>query len=167
MLEQLSKQDKRWRAMALSICQNKELAEDLTNDMYIILHNTGKKYEQINASYIYRVIKTQYLMYLRDKKETCFTEVFNDDYNLILENCNKNLKERELINEALKELTFFEREILLHTSERSLRANEEHFKDSNGNVTMSYRVIHHSKKNALEKLKETETIKEYKKYKSA
>ena len=37
ILKELSKHDKKWREIAFKICNNKMLADDLTNDMYLRL----------------------------------------------------------------------------------------------------------------------------------
>ena len=156
MLDELSKEDKRWRKIALYICKDKSLADDITNDMYIRLYDTGKKYSDINSTYVYLTIKSLYLNHVRNNGKTfTFTEIFDECEREIKElfNCEDLLQERQLINNALKELSFFDREILLHTSERSLRDNEEY-------LGIKYQTLHFMKNRAMEKLKETKTIKE-------
>ncbi len=36
---ELSKKDKKWRHIALKLCGNKELADDIVQDMYLKLHD--------------------------------------------------------------------------------------------------------------------------------
>ena len=161
MLEQLSKEDKKWRRLALCICNDKELSEDLTNDMYIKVYESGKKYEDIHDGYIYRVIKNLYLHYLRKQKKEktiTFTDFFKitDQELQIVDITNEKLELRLLMNEALKEIDFFDREILLHTSERSLRKNEEY-------LGIKVGTLFYSRKIALKKLEETDKIKNHKK----
>ena len=150
MLQELSKEDKKWRRMALAICRNKQLADDLTNDMYLQLHKAN--YKEINDWFIFVIIKNLYLHHLR---KTNKTKLFTELDKVEKAECNEKLNERHLINDALNELDFYDREILLHTSERSLRKNRDFL-----NITVD--VLYYSRKNALEKLKDTDTIKKYK-----
>lgn len=160
MLEQLSKRDEHWRKIAFSICKNKQLADDLTNDMYIYFSD---KNIEVTDWYVYRKIKNLYLNHLRDKKEYCFIE---SDISIFIElygNANNDVTEqRKIINNALNELDYYDRELLLHTSERSLRDNEKYLNelDPDGKP-LTVRVIRYARINALEKLKNTETIKNY------
>jgi RNA polymerase sigma factor (sigma-70 family) len=156
MLEQLSKDDKKWREMALCICGSKSLADDLTNDMYIKLHDSGKIYEEQKSivNLVFTVIKNLYIDYLRkDKKnQKLFANTINEEIELA--ECKITAENRKTVNDALNELSFFDREILLHTHERSLRKNEKL-------LDITVRVLHHSKKIALQKLLETNNIKNY------
>ena len=136
--------------MALAICRNKQLADDLTNDMYLQLHKAN--YKEINDWFIFVIIKNLYLHHLR---KTNKTKLFTELDKVEKAECNEKLNERHLINDALNELDFYDREILLHTSERSLRKNRDFL-----NITVD--VLYYSRKNALEKLKDTATIKKYK-----
>ena len=70
MLTELSKNDAQWRKMAFSNCKDKNLADDITNDMYIKLHTCKKKYNEIDEGYIFRVIKNTYLHYLRKQRKS-------------------------------------------------------------------------------------------------
>lgn len=145
MLKELSLRDSEWRKIALKICGCKHLADDLVNDMYIKFHNSPPKY--ITTSYVSYAIYHLFLNYNKKKKitksiEDCYIDVKCEDDDL-----NLRLK----MDEALNELSFVDREILLHTHERSLRKNVEHL-----NITI--RTLQHSKGIALEKLKETKTI---------
>lgn len=47
--------------MALSICGNAEEANDVLQEAYIKLYDTGKKFEEINISYIYFTMKSIFL----------------------------------------------------------------------------------------------------------
>ena len=151
MLEQLSKRDKEWRLMAFIICNDNTLADDLVQDMYIKMSQVNKTYDEINDWYIWRVIKNSYLQYLRTRKEIPFTEIGEIDFNIEDTLCDTDekskLEMRHEINDALDKLKFFHREILLHTSERSLRKNVEY-------LNMTLRVLYYNRKQALEKLKE-------------
>ena len=152
MLEELSKNDAQWRKMAFYICQDKDLADDITNDMYIKVYDSKKKYNEINEWFIYIIMKNLYLHYLRKSNKTV---EFKDNLNDIPNYDEEILKNRQLMHRALYELDFFDRHILLHTSERSLRKTQEY-------LNISVDVLFYSRKKALERLKETPTMKTYK-----
>lgn len=145
MLEELSKQDKKWRIFALTICNDKHLADDLVNDMYIKLHDSKKKPEEINDWYIYRVIKTIFIDKLRKDNKIKFVSY----ENIEAINDTELTERRKELNDKLNQLTLFDREILLNTAERSLRENIKYF-----DGVLSLRVLHYSKQKALQKLKE-------------
>ena len=119
--------------------------------MYLKMANVDKTYEQINDWYIWRVIKNDYLQYLRKRKEIPFSDLGDIDFNIedVLQKQDESdlTEKRHEINRALNELRYFQREILLHTSERSLRKNAEY-------LNMTVRVLHYNRKEALEKLKQ-------------
>lgn len=115
MLEELCKRDKDWRRMAFHICKSKELADDIVQDMYIKFSNYNK---QLNDYYIFFAIKSIFLDYLR--KEKTKVELNEnlcnfDEYDYE----SDNLKELTLIK--VKELPYFERELLTVTQEISQR----------------------------------------------
>ncbi len=151
MLKELSKYDKKWRNMAYRICKSRSLSDDLTNDMYIKLYECGKTYEQINDWYVYRTIKTLWLHHLRiTNKQLDVTDIIQRTIDELLSlkmiTYQDILKSRKLINEALNEMFWYHREILLHTSERSLRKNEKFL-----GVTVD--KLYYTRKNALKELK--------------
>lgn len=159
MLEELSKHDKKWINMALSICGCKELARDITQDMYIKIYDSGKKFKEINEWFVYITLKNLYLHHIRKTKKTI---LFSDapGLNKYFERIRLNtenglLTSRKIMNDALNELHHYDREILLHTSERSLRKNMDY-------LLLTVDVLFNSRKNALKKLNETYTIKKYK-----
>lgn len=173
MLEELSKKDKEWRIMALYICKDKYLADDLVNDMYLKLHDSNKQYHEINEWYVYRVLTTIHLNIIKRDKKT----ISLDDKNPIMSFAKyaanrlrkekndidkENLDLRMQLDKALDELGFFDREILLHTSERSLRKNVEYLNQFGEGKTLNKNSLYYNKKKALEKLKNTETLKYFK-----
>jgi DNA-directed RNA polymerase specialized sigma24 family protein len=115
MLHELCKRDKEWRKMAFHICKSKDLADDIVQDMYIKFANYNK---QLNDYYIFFTIKSIFLDYLRKEK----TRVELND-NL----CNSNEYDyesdnlKELTLTKVKELPYFERELLTVTQEISQR----------------------------------------------
>jgi predicted DNA-binding protein (UPF0251 family) len=93
-----------------------------------------------------------YHIYLNKISKESKTKGLEESYiQPFIEPCEK-LNGRILINEALQELDLVDREILLHTHEGSLRQKQEE-------LGISKDILWNRKKNALEKLKETEVIK--------
>jgi DNA-directed RNA polymerase specialized sigma24 family protein len=65
MLEELAKNHDKWLRMAMSICGNRDKANDLTQDMYVKLHDCTK---DINEWYIYVVMKSIFIDEIRANK---------------------------------------------------------------------------------------------------
>ena len=146
MIKELSKDDDNWREIAYKICRNKDLANDLVNDMYIKMHDTCKRsYSEISVTYVWSVLRNLYIKYLKDSQKTISLEDF---YNIedLKDNCEV-LEDRIMINDALTKLELWDREILLHTSETSLRKLSKETK-------IPVYVLHYSKQVALKKLKD-------------
>lgn len=115
MLIELAKRDKEWRKMALHICKSKELADDIVQDMYIKFASYNKK---LNDYYVFFALKSIFLDYIRkDKQKAELNEnICNfDEYDFE----SDILKEKALIK--IKELPYFERELLTVTQEISQR----------------------------------------------
>jgi DNA-directed RNA polymerase specialized sigma24 family protein len=150
MLEELAKLDKEWRLIALKICGNKSLADDLVNDMYIKMHD--RQPPKFNRHYISYAIYHLYLNHIKKQAKTLFLE--DVDYVETDEN-NYTTEIRIKVDNILNEIGFFDREILLHTHEKSLRKTAEA-------LAMNYGKLFYQKKIALEKLLDTEGIKTWK-----
>ena len=74
MLEELAKKDKYWRKIAYDICNDKALADDLVQDMYIYF---STKKIKVNDAYVYKKIYHLFLDYLRkDKGDIRVDELF-------------------------------------------------------------------------------------------
>ena len=58
MLHQLAKKDSKWREIALKICKDKMLADDIVQEMYLKLANNKK---QINDFYVIIVIRNLFI----------------------------------------------------------------------------------------------------------
>jgi len=115
MLEELCKRDKDWRRMAFHICKNKDLADDIVQDMYIKFSNYKKP---LNDYYIFFAIKHIFTDYLRKKsikvelnENLCNFEEYDYDSDHI----------KELALEKVKQLPYFEKELLTVTQEISQR----------------------------------------------
>lgn len=159
MLADLSKKDRKWRGIAFYICRDRDLADDLTNDMYLKMHDCGRRFCEINEWYVYITIKNLYLHHIRRaNRDQGIVQAVSEFAEA------DPLDDRKMMNHALNELNVFDREILLQTSERSLRKAAKYLNqlsdgDGEPKKVFSARSLHYMKHNALEKLRETETIK--------
>ena len=74
MLEELCKKDTQWRKIALKICKDELLADDLVQEAYLKAYNINK---QINDFYFILIIKNTFLDYLRQKKTVSIENFYN------------------------------------------------------------------------------------------
>ena len=115
MLEELCKRDKDWRRMAFHICKSKDIADDIVQDMYIKFSNYNKS---LNEYYIFFALKSIFLDYLRKEK----TKVeLNENLCNFDEYDFEQDKIKELALEKVKQLPYFEKELLTVTQEISQR----------------------------------------------
>lgn len=119
MLIELVKKHKEWVSIAYYFCKNIYDAEDLIQDLYLKLADSNKN---INFNSMFFIIKNMYIDNYRKKKNLPIKVELNDNL------CNfeeydyesDNLKELALLK--VKELPFFERELLeVSTKEISQR----------------------------------------------
>jgi len=141
MLEKLSQKDATWRNIAFKICGCKSKADDLVQDMYMRRLENDRG-QDISTRYIYQTLMSIFL----NEKKTNKLILVNDFYNLEQEEDQTTDKRFELL-EILKDVSWFEREVLLQTSEKSLRECEK-------DTGVSYQVFHYTKTKALKKLRE-------------
>jgi RNA polymerase sigma factor (sigma-70 family) len=113
MLEELAKRDKDWRKMAFHICKSHDTADDIVQDMYLKFANYDKK---VNDFYIYFAIKSIWLDKLKDKKTK--TVELIDNFNIFEDTYDFELDEiKEITLKKVKQLPFFERELLKVTTQ--------------------------------------------------
>lgn len=148
MLEELSKRDKEWRNLAFVICRDKQLADDLTQEMYLKFYRNPK--EKIDDSCIFFTLTNLFRDYLRKNKRKNECD-FDDSIKLNIDD-DTILEKRKYMSEILDKLSFVDREILLLTSEYSLRDCAKLMNDLPFNE-VSYQWFHHRRKKGLEKLK--------------
>jgi RNA polymerase sigma factor (sigma-70 family) len=128
VLEVLSKKDDYWRKIALKICKDKYLADDLVNDMYLKLYNN----EKANSDwYVIIVIRNLFLDSLKQKREISIDEVTVKETHNHFE-----IDDNEL--ELIKGLKWWERELLELSYDHSLRELGEKL---NINYAFIYRTI--------------------------
>jgi len=134
MLKHLAKKDKYWREIALKICKDKMLADDLVNDMYLKLYEVKK---QISDFYVIITIRNLYYDYLRDKKKTVS---INNFYDVTQDDNNFELDDYQL--ELLDRLNWVEKGYLEMSFDLSLRQIQ---KELNTNYGYIYRTIKKAK----------------------
>lgn len=61
MLNELVKHQEQLLKMAISICNSKDVAQDVLQDTYLKLHDSGKKFQEVNTGYIYFTMKSIFL----------------------------------------------------------------------------------------------------------
>ena len=117
MLEELAKRDKDWRKMAFHICKSHDTADDIVQDMYLKFANYDKK---VNDFYIYFAIKSIWLDKLKDKKTK--TVELIDNFNIFADTYDFELDEiKEITLKKVKQLPFFERELLKVTTQEMIQ----------------------------------------------
>ena len=118
MLEKLALDHDKWLRMAMSICGNRDKANDLTQDMYVQLHDVTK---EINEWYVYRTIKTLFLMELRENKNKTFVELEN--IAIIDETADhyQNNINYEIVKHEFDNLKWHEKTIIKHSYNDGLR----------------------------------------------
>ena len=129
-LEELAKQDARWRGFALKICGNKDMADDLTQEMYLRMHEQFEKGRELNSGFIYRAITYIFLDKCKKPKRTesidgyqglsSNDEIFEpDDYE-------------QSILDKFNELNWIDQDLIQESYDRSLRE-----------IQQEYPMIHH------------------------
>jgi DNA-directed RNA polymerase specialized sigma24 family protein len=120
-LLELSKKDSYWRAIALKICRNKFMADDIVQEMYLKLCNNDK---DKNDFYVIIVMRNIFLDTI--KKDKMFLDVDNYDFKDTDITFEIDDNEKELI-ESLK---WYEKELIemsydksFHEIQRELNIN--------------------------------------------
>jgi len=119
MVNELVKKDIIWRKIAFAICKDEMLADDLVQEMYLKLFNCKK---EINDFYVVLTIKTLFLDYLRKSKLKI--SIDNFEFKNIENNFEFDDKEKEFI----KQLKWYEKELLEMSYDLSLRQIEKETK---------------------------------------
>lgn len=141
MLEKLCKQDQRWRKVAFVICKDKDLADDLVQEMYIRIMSSG--YVKFNSTLIYRIITNLFINYCRDKKECRASEEYYLEANEAYFEPDDH--QQKLLNK-INELPWHQKELLAESYDRSLREIENEY---NINYGYTYRQLKEAKQIVL------------------
>jgi len=99
ILEELAKKDAQWRKMAFQICKDKDLADELVQDMYLKLYQNTNL---IKEGYIYTVLRNLFYDYTKSQKD------------IIIDFSNIEIEDTEYIEpvdyfQLMKGLTWYER----------------------------------------------------------
>ena len=133
MLDELCKKDTQWRRIALNICKDKLLADDLVQDAYLKVYNLNK---DVNDFYFCMTIKSVYLDYLKQKKTVSIENFYNFTTPEAFELDDNQLK-------VVKECYWVAKDLLLMSEDKSIRKIAE---ELNVNYRFIYRVIEKEKK---------------------
>jgi len=141
MLEQLSKQDSKWRAIALKITGDKNTADDVVNEMYLRRFDNNRG-QQLTDYYIICTMRSIYLNSLKTNKYIPVEEIRIDEE--INEQFEPNDFENDILTKA-NSLTFKDKELLELSYEMSLREIQNKF-------GINYGYVYKTVKNAREKI---------------
>lgn len=115
ILSELCQKDKQWRNIALKITGNKQIADNLVQDMYVKMHNANPT----KWNYTYVAITLNNLFKDIKKKEKYNLEIEDNKTTDLVETKDYSTKEIEVLNNIDK-LTDYEKELLLMNYELSL-----------------------------------------------
>ncbi len=93
ILIELAKKDAQWRKMALQICKDKDLADELVQEMYIKVSNKTKP---LSDGYIFVTLRSIFYDSLKSK------DILIDDFS------NFEILEEEIINYVIEEIDYKE-----------------------------------------------------------
>lgn len=105
MLNELVKHQEQLFKMAVSICKDKDIAEDVLQDTYLKLYESGKRFDEVNTGYIYFTMKS---VFLDSVKNTSTKNRFLPTDNFI----NVVEEKQTEINVIYKNLTYFEKRLI-------------------------------------------------------
>ena len=116
MLEELSKKDKLWREIAFNICKNKDLADELTNLMYLRIYNYKIPEDKQTESYIGFVIYNLFRDHCKKQPHISI----DDFYDITEEVLVHGFTDYDMsILEKANELKWWERQLLILSYDKS------------------------------------------------
>lgn len=140
--------------MAISICKNKEVAQDVLQDTYLKLHDSGKKFEEVNTGYIYFTMKSVFLdsvknssaknRFLPTDKFTNVVDETQSEINVVYKNLS--IFENQLI------YALFGREIINDKNEIVKVLEGTNKLDLSRKTGISYKTIYKTFKNLKNKI---------------
>ena len=141
ILVKLSKRDKEWRKLAYYFCKDKELADDIVNDMYLKLAHK----KELNDFYVISTIKHLYWNIIKKKKMIAVdvSTIYNlQDNESTFE---PDDDEKELLDK-FEELEWYKQELIKESFDHSYREIEERY---NINYGYAYRETQKAIKHIL------------------
>jgi DNA-directed RNA polymerase specialized sigma24 family protein len=120
VIEQLAQRDSEWRKMSLHICKDKDLADELVQEMYI--KSVDFKNVKNITNYVFFVLKNLYYDSLKSK-DICVDNfnifaIIDEDYQEPSNDFYLTEKEFKLL---LKDLTWYERTMYLKSEQYGQR----------------------------------------------
>jgi len=153
MLIEVSKKDKIWRKIAFKICKDKDLADDLVQEMYLKISSFTKL--ENTEIHITTIIKNLFIDYTRNPNyifNINSKDAFNSKMSDLELAFNKQIEVERDFNEteqkllkASNNLKFYELELLYMSGQESLR-------DLGKRYNIKYGTIHKIVKKSKEKL---------------
>lgn len=127
MLEHLSKDDTKWRDIAYKICGNKDLSNELVQEMYIKVLKQDKTWEDIEkrvSGYVFFVLKNLFKDYCKKKKDVSINGFHNieDNQNIF----NPTDSELEILKQ-IDDLDWKQKFLLEQYYDKSLRQIAKEF----------------------------------------
>ena len=130
MLEILATKDSKWREIALKICKDKMLADDIVQEMYLKLADCQK---QINDFYVIIVMKNIFLDHIKKEK---LNVSLNKFYNLEADEITFEIDDQQ--KKIIDEIYWVAKDYLIMSYDMSLR---EMAKALNTNYAFIYRTM--------------------------
>jgi DNA-directed RNA polymerase specialized sigma24 family protein len=150
ILEQLSQKDGKWRSYALKITLDKDLADDLVQDMYLKCHRN--QYKRTDDSYIYFILLNLYRDYLRKCNTLIDLDVIKE--RIGVEDDYGTDEVEDVITDKLKGFDdYFAELALINADGTSLREIERLYGVNYAKVWREIKII-------KERLKQDQKIKE-------
>lgn len=144
MIEELSKKDALWRKVALNICKDKQLADDLVQEMYLKLYECKK---QINDFYVVIVLRNLFLDTIKQKNKRKQVDI-DSFYDLEANTSNFEMDDEE--TKIVNEMYWLAKGYFELSYDMSLR---EMAKELNTNYMYIYRTMINANKQWQEKRK--------------
>ena len=119
MINKVHEKDAKWRSIAFNICKDRDLADDLVQEMYLKILPLQKK---VSDGYVTTTIKNLFLNTIRDTKYSVDLKEIE-----VQERYEPNDFDNKFI-QASKELKFYELELLELSAEHSVRDLESRYK---------------------------------------
>ncbi len=136
ILNELSKQDAKWRQIAYNICKDYDLAQDLVQEMYLKLMNRTKW----NDYFVTITLRNLFIDIVRKKKDVRLEEMhYLQDQTYSFEPTD----EQKTYLDEFDRLDWVQQELLLERIDRSLREIEKIYNINYGYV---YRQTEEAKK---------------------
>lgn len=139
MLTELSKRDTEWRKIAFKICRNRQLADEIVQEMYVKIHNIQPK--TINTSYVSFCMYHIFIDMTRLAKRSC---TISDVTKTVTSSDGINDEEHEIL-ERFNSLPWYQRELIQESQWKSLRKMERE-------LNVNYMFIHLTLKKALKEI---------------